>query len=83
MFRAGNSFYRARIDPATGDLVGQPTLWLQEPRFTDTPGWSTRPSWDGGIIYVQGPEKTSAPYLRVIPNWVAQMKRAVDQANRQ
>ena len=36
---------------------------------------------DGGIVYLQGPEQTSTSYRRVVPNWVAQMKAAVDAAN--
>jgi hypothetical protein len=39
-------------------------------------------SWDCGIIYVQGPEQSSARDLRVVPNWVAQMKAAVDSVGR-
>ncbi len=81
IFRSGVGWYIARID-ATGDLVGQPEPWARDPRFSDTPGWSNRPSWDGGIIYVQGPAQTDAPFLRVMPGWVKQMEKAVDQANR-
>ena len=61
---------------------GPATLWGRDPRFSDTSGWSNRPSHDGGIIYVQGPAEVSASYLRVIPNWMAQMKAAVAAANR-
>jgi hypothetical protein len=82
LFRSGVAWYLARIDPATGELRGAPTLWARDPRFSDTAGWSNRPSHDGGIIYLQGPEEVSATYLRVIPNWVETMKRAVDAANR-
>ena len=82
LFRSGVAWYLARIDPATGELQGAPTLWARDPRFSDTAGWSNRPSHDGGIIYLQGPEEVSATYLRVIPNWVETMKRAVDAANR-
>jgi serine/threonine protein kinase len=66
----------------TGEPLGPTTFWARDPRFSDTPGWSNRPSHDGGIIYVQGPNETSASFLRVMPNWVAQMKRAVDQTGR-
>jgi hypothetical protein len=82
LFRAGVSWYLVTIDPATGEPVGAPKFWARDPRFSDTAGWSNRPSRDGGIIYVQGPEEVSSGYLRVIPRWVKQMKTAVDAANR-
>ncbi len=34
------------------------------------------------MVYVQAPEQKAVTYLRVIPGWVEQMKRAVDKANR-
>jgi hypothetical protein len=82
LYRAGVSWYLAHLNPETGEPLGAPTFWARDPRFSDTSGWSNRLSHDGGIIYVQGPEQTSATYLRVIPNWVSQMKAAVDAANR-
>jgi hypothetical protein len=82
LFRSGVSWYLARLNPETGEPLGPPTFWARDPRFSDTSGWSNRPSHDGGIIYVQGPAQTSTGYLRVVPNWVAQMKAAVDAANR-
>ncbi|MEP7325525.1 MAG: protein kinase [Gemmatimonadota bacterium] len=82
LYRSGISWYQVRIDATTGEPAGPGTLWGRDPRFSDTSGWSNRPTGDGGIIYVQGPAETSVAYLRVIPNWVAQMKAAVDAANR-
>ncbi len=82
LFRAGVSWYLARLDPATGEPLGAPKLWARDPRFSDTAGWSNRPSHDGGIIYLQGPPEVSGSYLRVIPNWVAAMKAAVEAASR-
>jgi serine/threonine-protein kinase len=82
LYRLGVSWYLARVNPETGEPVGAPTFWGRDARFSDTSGWSNRPSHDGGIIYVQGPEQTSTTYLRVMPDWVAGMKRAVDAANR-
>jgi hypothetical protein len=35
---------------------------------------------DGRVVYEQGGEIAPIRYLRVVPNWVAQMKRAVDAA---
>ena len=82
LYRSGVDWYLARLNPVTGEPVGAATFWARDPRFSDTSGWSNRPSHDGGIIYLQGPEQVSAPYLRVVPNWVAQMKLAVEGANR-
>jgi hypothetical protein len=66
----------APISPGGGagcqHAIGQPR---------STAGWYNRLSYDGGIIYVQGPEQTTARYVRVIPNWVAKMKAAVNSAN--
>ena len=81
LYRSGISWFQVQIDPASGEPSGPGRLWARDPRFSDTSGWSNRPSHDGGIIYVQGPAETSVGYLRVIPNWVAQMKAAVDAAN--
>jgi hypothetical protein len=82
LYRSGVSWYLVRIKPETGEPTGAATLWATDSRFSDTSGWSNRPSHDGGIIYVEGPSQTGTSYLRVIPNWVAQMKAAVDAANR-
>ncbi len=82
LYRSGVDWYLARLNPLTGEPMGAATFWARDPRFSDTSGWSNRPSHDGGIIYLQGPEQVSAPYLRVVPNWVAHMKVAVDEANR-
>ncbi|MDH4132515.1 MAG: serine/threonine-protein kinase, partial [Gemmatimonadota bacterium] len=64
LYRLGITWYVVRINPATGEPLGPPAFWARDPRFSDTSGWSNRPSRDGGIIYVQGPEQTSASYLR-------------------
>ena len=82
LYRKGVSWYLARLNPETGEPAGAATFWARDPRFSDTSGWSNRPSHDGGIIYVQGPEEVTVSNLRVIPNWVEQMKTAVDAANR-
>jgi serine/threonine-protein kinase len=82
LYRKGVSWYLARVNPETGESSGAATFWARDPRFSDTSGWSNRPSHDGGIIYVEGPAETSTTYLRVVPGWVARMKAAVDSANR-
>jgi len=79
--RIGVSWYLTRINPVTGEPQGPATFWGRDPRFNDTAGWSNRPAWDGSIIYVQGPAQVSASYLRVVPDWMTQMKSAVAAAN--
>jgi hypothetical protein len=80
IYRSGITWYSMRVDPLTGDPLGAPVMFTRDPRFKDTSGWSNRPSHDGGIIYVRGPEESTARYLRVLPNWVSRMKAAVDSA---
>ena len=63
-------------------MIGTPTRWGSDPRFLDTPGWSNRPSRDGGIVYMQSPNEGNARFIRFIPNFVATMKAAVDKANK-
>jgi len=62
------------------EVVRRP--WLELPGFLETAGQSATLSPDGRIVYAQGAEETSVPYLRVIPGWVDRMRRAVDEANR-
>ena len=80
LYRLGVSWFIARVNPETGEPLGPGTPWGRDPRFSDTPGWSNRPSHDGGIIYVQGPAQVTGTHFRVVPNWVTQMKAAVDGA---
>lgn len=82
LFRSSVTWYMARLDPSTGALVGAPTLWARDPRFVDTPGWSNRPSWDGGIIYPQEPLQGAVRYLRFVPDFVTRLKAAVDSVRR-
>ncbi len=77
-FRGDNEWWRVAVNPLTGEVEGKPERWIRDPRFSDTPGWSQHPTADGGLLYVQGPARTQATYLRVIPDWVRQMKHAVD-----
>ena len=82
LYRSGVTWYSARFDRVSGALVGAPSVWARDPRFVDTPGWSNRPSWDGGIIYSQSPEQTDSHYLRFIPDFITRLKAAVDGAAR-
>ena len=82
LYRSSVTWYKVQIDAATGEPVGAPTLWARDLRFLDTPGWSNRPSRDGGIIYSRSLPQGDVRYLRFIPDFVRRMKRAVDEANR-
>jgi hypothetical protein len=53
-----------------------------DPRFIDTPGWSHAVMPGGDAVYLQATAENLGYYVRVIPNWVATMKRAVDEANK-
>ena len=76
------SFFRTRVGEDPGAPVGTSTLITRDPLFNDTPGWSHAPTRDGGLLYLQSPSENLGHYLRVVPDWVKQMKRAVDAANR-
>jgi hypothetical protein len=86
MYRASGviaaSVYRTRIDAAASSPVGAKELIARDPRFADTAGWSLATTPLGEVIYLQSPSENLGFYLRVIPNWVSGMKRAVDAANR-
>jgi eukaryotic-like serine/threonine-protein kinase len=82
LYRTGVTWSIADLNPSTGQLAGPPTRWGFDPRFLDTPGWSNRVSWDGGIVYVQSPDVSDARFLRFIPDFITRMKAAVDKANR-
>jgi tRNA A-37 threonylcarbamoyl transferase component Bud32 len=69
------------LTPSGSAPVGRRRRWLTLPGFRDTAGQSFNVSPDGRVLYVQGADEEPARFLRVIPNWVEQMKRAVDEAN--
>ena len=68
----------ARIQPPR--LVRKP--WFNDPRQVRIQAGAFGLTPDGKVVYKQGEEIKPARYLRVVPNWVAQMKRAVAEANR-
>ena len=76
------SVYRVQIDRNARSPVGSKELIVRDPRFADTPGWSTAATPNGELIYLQSPSENLGYYLRVIPGWVKRMERAVDAANR-
>ncbi len=81
-YRRGQSWYTVSIGDRPGDRPSEPRFWFRDPRFLDTSYMSHAPSRDGGVIYIQGMSPTTASFLRVIPNWLDEAKRAADAANR-
>lgn len=82
LYRSGFTWFIARFDVRTGELVGAPSMWGKDPGFLDTPGWSNRLSYDRGIIYAQTSNAPDARFLRFIPDFVTRMKAAVRAADR-
>ena len=76
------SFSHVTIDPRSSTPVGKPEVLFTDSRFSDTPGWSFTIAPGGDIIYLQAMSENLGQYVRVVPNWVKRMKRAVDEANR-
>jgi eukaryotic-like serine/threonine-protein kinase len=72
----------ASVDPGSDPPVRNRGLWAAAPEFRDTDGPSFATAPGGGVVYLQGAVGRPAPYLRVVPDWVDRMKRAVDAANR-
>ena len=70
------------ISPTAASPVGKPDVLFADPRFAETPGWSLGLMPNGDIVYVQSPSENIGYYVRAVPNWVRDMKRAVDAANR-
>jgi hypothetical protein len=75
--------YRVERELGAGGIA---TVYLAEDRRPGIPAsrtlrdGRTARRGDGAIVYVQGPDERGSPSLRIIPNWVAQMKAAVDGA---
>ena len=78
----GSGFERVRIDASVRPprIVRRP--WFAAPRLVRIQAGAFGLTPDGLVVYKQGEEIKPARYLRVVPNWVAQMKRAVAEANR-
>ena len=54
----------------------------QDAQFLDTTGWSNRLSHDRGIIYAQSTARSTARFVRFIPDFVTHIKAAVKEANK-
>ena len=75
------TFNRVRMDGPADAPVGTREVLFTDPRFIDTAGWSHAVMPGGDAVYLQATAENLGYYVRVIPNWVATMKRAVDEAN--
>ena len=74
---AAPSIRRARIGASSESPVQPPDTLFTDPRFAETPGWSHAIMANGDVLYAQKPAESLGYYVRVVPNWVAAMKRAV------
>ena len=73
---------RLSLEPGSDPPVGTTRVVVEDPRRADTPGWSVAITPDDALVYLQMPERLEGSYVRVVPGWVREMKRAVDDANR-
>jgi serine/threonine-protein kinase len=78
---------RTRMERVTVAAGADPPVrnrgwWADAPQFRDTNGPSFAMAPGGGVIYLRGAVGRPASYLRVVPDWVSRMQRAVDEANR-
>jgi hypothetical protein len=55
---------------------------LEMPGYAETAGLSWQLMPDGRVLYVRSEPDEPKHFLRVVPHWVAQMERAVDEANK-
>jgi serine/threonine-protein kinase len=82
VYRDGYTWYTVTVGGPDERPVSEPRRWFSDPRFSDTIARSHVATPDGAVIYLQGTAQSTTTFLRVIPNWVEQMKRAVDEVNR-
>ncbi len=75
-------FDRITMDASVDPPAITRRRWFDTPRVGGFAGMVYSLTPDGRVVYKQGPNIAPARYLRVIPNWVALMKRAVDEANK-
>jgi eukaryotic-like serine/threonine-protein kinase len=76
------TFNRVRMEGPADSPVGAREVLFTDPRFVDTPGWSHSVMPGGDAVYLQATAENLGYYVRVIPNWVREMKRAVDEADK-
>ena len=76
------TFHRVRMNGPASSPVGTREVLFTDSRFVDTPGWSHAIMPGGDAVYLQTTAENLGYYVRVLPNWVHEMKRAVDAANK-
>jgi len=82
VYRSGTTWWKIAVDENNSPPHGDPREWFSDPSFIDTWLRSQVQTPDGEIIYLQSIGRNTASFLRVVPNWVEQMKDRVDAANR-
>ncbi len=84
VFKSNESwgFDRVTITASAESPVGPVRRWFTALRALDTPGASSQLSVDGRVIYLQADVEVPVRSLRVVPNWVAKMKQAVDSTSK-
>jgi hypothetical protein len=83
VYRLGLSWLKTTIDPSTGQPLGAPEPFFEDPAFLDTPGISNRAGPDRKILYLRGPDEKVAHSMRVITNWVHSLsERATGEGRR-
>jgi serine/threonine-protein kinase len=73
---------RMGMDASRGTPVFTRLATIGMPGYVETAGVSYGLTPDGRIMYVRTAKDEPKRFLRVVPGWVAAMKRAVDEANR-
>jgi hypothetical protein len=82
LHQPGGNMFIVRIDPSSDPPFSAPEFLFFDPRKGETPGWSSAVTADDRIIHVRSPDQPQVQYVRMIPGWLSQMKKAVDEANR-
>jgi Tol biopolymer transport system component len=72
---------RASIDVSGGVPVFTKRAWATLLEWVGTSGQSAQLTPANRILYSRGARPEPRRYLRVVPDWVRQMKRKVDEAN--
>jgi len=74
--------WRTKVAGSGSALFSPPERWFRDPLMINTVSRSHLITPDGADLYLRGSGRSTGAYLRVIPNWVATMKRAVDAAGK-
>ncbi len=75
-------FHRITVDATVQPPRITRRPWFDAPRFVGIAAGGFILTPDGRVVYKQGGEIAPIRYLRVVPNWVAEMKRAVNAASK-